>query len=150
MIEGSGSKPRWGPMGPTLLDVRNIRTATNKHIHDFFIDIMISVPDPGWLSRIRIFPSRIQGQKIPGSRIRIRIKEFKYFNLTQKIVFKLSEIWGGIFIPDADLDFLSRPDLWSRGKKGAGSRIRIRNTDNDPPYPSWIRSVKITTDYNSD
>jgi hypothetical protein len=30
-------------------------------------------------SRIQIFPSRIQGQTYSGSRIRIRIKEFKYF-----------------------------------------------------------------------
>jgi hypothetical protein len=30
-------------------------------------------------SRIRIFPSRNQGNKDSGSRIRIRIKEFKYF-----------------------------------------------------------------------
>jgi hypothetical protein len=37
--------------------------------------------------RIRIFASRIPGQK--DSRIRIRIKDFKY--LTQKVVFKLSE-----------------------------------------------------------
>jgi hypothetical protein len=36
-----------------------------------------SVADPGCLSRIRFFPSWIQGQK--DSRIRIRIKEFKYF-----------------------------------------------------------------------
>ena len=47
-----------------------------------------SVADPGCLSRIRIFSSRIQGQKDSGSRIGIRIKVF----LTQKIVSKLSEI----------------------------------------------------------
>ncbi len=34
------------------------------------------VTDPGCLSRIRILPSRIKGQKYSGSRI--RIKEFKY------------------------------------------------------------------------
>jgi hypothetical protein len=39
-----------------------------------------SVADPGCLSRIRIFPSWIQGRKDSGSRIRIRINEFKYFN----------------------------------------------------------------------
>ncbi len=38
--------------------------------------LTISVADPGCLSRIHIFPSRIQGQK----GFRIRIKEFKYFN----------------------------------------------------------------------
>ncbi len=46
----------------------------------------VSVADPGCLSRIRIFPSRIQGPKDSGSRI--RIKEFKYF-LTLKTVSKL-------------------------------------------------------------
>jgi hypothetical protein len=40
-----------------------------------------SIPDPG---------SRIQGHKDSGSQIRMRIKEFKYFN--PKIVSKLSEI----------------------------------------------------------
>jgi hypothetical protein len=35
------------------------------------------VADPGCLSRIRFFPSQIQGQKDSGSRIRVRIKEFK-------------------------------------------------------------------------
>ncbi len=38
-----------------------------------------SVADPGCLSRIRIFPSRIQGQKDSRSQIRTRLKEFKYF-----------------------------------------------------------------------
>jgi hypothetical protein len=43
-----------------------------------------SVADPGCLSRIldpyfSIPGSRIQGQKDSGHRIRIRIKEFKYF-----------------------------------------------------------------------
>ncbi len=58
------------------------------------------------------FPSRIPSQK--DSRIRIRIKEFKYFN--PKIVSKLSEIWSKIFIPDPNLDFLPIPD---RGVKKA-------------------------------
>jgi hypothetical protein len=47
-----------------------------------------SVGDPGCF-RIRIFPSRIQGQKDSGSNI--RIKGLKWF-LTQKIVSKLSEL----------------------------------------------------------
>jgi hypothetical protein len=33
-----------------------------------------------------------------------------------------------MFIPDPDLDFLPIPDPGSRGQKGTGSRIRIRNT----------------------
>jgi hypothetical protein len=32
-----------------------------------------------------------------------------------------------MFIPDPDLDFLPIPDPGSRGQKGTGSRIRIRN-----------------------
>jgi hypothetical protein len=47
-------------------------------------------------SRIRIFPSRIPGQKDSGSWIRIRIKEFKYF---QPNVFLSSQNY------DPDLDF---------------------------------------------
>ncbi len=46
-------------------------------------------PDPG--SRIK---------KISGSQIRIRKKEYKYFN--PKIVYKLSKIWSGMFIPNPD------------------------------------------------
>jgi hypothetical protein len=68
------------------------------------------VPDPG----SEFFPSRIQGQT--DSRIRIRIKEFKY--LTQKIVFKLSEIWSKMFIPD--------PDPKSRGQKGTESATQAK------------------------
>jgi hypothetical protein len=45
-----------------------------------FALVTLSVADPE-CSRIQIFPSRIQGQKDFGSRIRIRIKEFKYFYL---------------------------------------------------------------------
>ncbi len=76
-----------------------------------------SVADPGCLSRIRIlfFPSRI------------RIKEFKYFSL-KNMVSELSEIWSGLLIPDLDPEFLHIPGPGSRGQKGTGSRIRIRNS----------------------
>jgi hypothetical protein len=81
-----------------------------------------SVADPGVYPGSEFFPSRI----------RIRIKEFKYFN--PKIVSKVSEvhmfrdvhpgsgfqIWALIFLPI--------PDPGSRGQKGSGFRIRIRNT----------------------
>jgi hypothetical protein len=63
----------------------------------------------------------------PGSELfpsRIRINEFKYFS-----PFKLSEISSGLFIPDPDPDYLPIPDSGSRGEKGTGSRIRIRNTE---------------------
>ncbi len=56
---------------------------------------------------------------------RICIKEFEYFN--PKIVSKLSEI-SGLLVPDPDPDFLPIPDSGSRGQKGTGSRVRIRNT----------------------
>jgi len=41
---------------------------------------------------------------------------------------KLSEIWSGLFIPDPDPDYLPILDSGSRGQKGTGFRIRIRNT----------------------
>jgi hypothetical protein len=41
---------------------------------------LISVADPGYLSRIRIFLSRIPDPNVFHPRSRIRIKEFKYFN----------------------------------------------------------------------
>ncbi len=44
------------------------------------------------------------------------------------MVIKLSEIWSGLFIPDPDSDYLPFPEPGSRGQKGTGSRIRIRNT----------------------
>ncbi len=62
----------------------------------------------------------------PGSRI--HIKEFKYFN-SKNCFLKLYEIWSRLFIPDPDPDFIPIPDPGSRGQKGTGSRIRIRNTD---------------------
>jgi hypothetical protein len=44
------------------------------------------------------------------------------------MVSKHSEIWSGLFIPDPGPNFLPIPDPCSRGQKGTGSRIRIRNT----------------------
>ncbi len=49
--------------------------------------------------------------------------------LTKKKDSKLSEIWSGLFIPPGYRSrFLPNPDPGSRGQKGTGSRIRIRNT----------------------
>ncbi len=45
---------------------------------------------------------------------------------TQKIVTKLSKIW--IWNPGSGKNLLRIPDPGSRGQKGTGSRIRIRNT----------------------
>jgi hypothetical protein len=55
--------------------------------------------------RIRVFSILDPNFFHPGSRI--RLKKFKYFNLKK--------------------GFLSTPDPGSRGQKGTGSRIRIRN-----------------------
>ncbi len=76
---------------------------------------------------------QIQGQKDSGSRVLIRIKEFKYF--WPKKLFLCSRKYDpGMFIPDLDLDsYQSRtPNLGSRGQKGTGTRIRIRYTDSLP------------------
>jgi hypothetical protein len=66
----------------------------------------------------------------PGSRIRIRIKELKYFKRKNCLEALGNMIWdvlpgsgSRIRIPDPDLDFLP-----IKGLKGTGSRIRIRNT----------------------
>ncbi len=45
---------------------------------------------------------------------------------TTKTVSKLLEKWSEMFIPDPD--FFPIPDPGSRGQKGTGSRIRIRDT----------------------
>jgi hypothetical protein len=59
-----------------------------KKLYSQSILLHISVADPGCLSRIRIFPSRIQGQKDPGS-----ASASNYLNIfNPKIVSKLSEI----------------------------------------------------------
>ncbi len=83
--------------------------------------IISSVADPGCLSRIRIFPSRIRGQKDSGSRI--RIKEFKYFN--PKNCFKASEnmIWD--VHPGSGSWFFTHPGSRIQRSK----RHRICNTD---------------------
>jgi hypothetical protein len=56
-----------------------------------------------------IFPSRIQGQKIPDPHQRIQVF------LNQKIVSRLSE--SRMFIPDPGFSFSPIPDLATRSKK---------------------------------
>ncbi len=46
--------------------------------------------------------------------------------LTQKMVSKLSEIWSGLFSPDPGSGSWLFTHPGSRGRKGTGSRIRIR------------------------
>ncbi len=61
---------------------------------------------------------------------RIRIKEFKYYNL-KKWFLSTSEIWFGFFIPWSRSRIRCRIFIHpgSQGsKKGTGSRIQIRNT----------------------
>ncbi len=62
-----------------------IRTPAQRNIKYFKNQLKCSVADPGWLFRIRFFPSRTTGPGLKRSRIRIRIKEFKYFWPTKLI-----------------------------------------------------------------
>jgi hypothetical protein len=55
------------------------------------------------------------------------------------MVSKLKKIRSELFIPDPDADFLLFPDNRSRGQKGTGSRIWIRNTE------KFYNSLKIGT-----
>jgi hypothetical protein len=103
--------------------MRNVSRLGRLFIIKFSVDH--SGADPGCLSRIRIFYIPDPGYKvknISGSRICIRIKEFR--SLTQKIVSKLSEI-----DPECSsrIRILIFTHPGSRGQKGIGSRIRIRN-----------------------
>ncbi len=99
---------------------QKILNPTGIRIHKTLVSS--SDADPGCLSRIRIFSIPDPGSASKNVSI-----------LTQKIVTVLSEIWSWLFIPDPDPDFLSIPDPVSRGQKGTGSRIRIRNTGFFPP-----------------
>jgi hypothetical protein len=59
---------------------------------------------------------------------------------TQKIVNKLSKIW--VWDPGSEIRKKPIPDPGSRGQKGTGSRIRIRNTGQrygSGPDPSIIK-----------
>ncbi len=79
------------------------------------------IPDPG----SDFFPSRIPDPTFfhPGSRI--RIKEFKYFNPSKWF---LSSKKYDLGCSSRILFFLPIPDPGSRGQKGTGARIRIRNS----------------------
>ncbi len=110
----------------------------------------LSVADPGW-SRIRNFHprSRIKVQK--DSRIRIHIKEFKYFNPKNKIDSKLSEIWSKMFIPDLDLNFFPILDPGPRGQKGTGSWIRNTGMSMSQisAFPKYLRQFRTKSSKNS-
>jgi hypothetical protein len=73
-------------------------------------------------SRIRIYPSRIQGQKYSGSRI--RIKELSFFNPENcYLSYRKYDL-----VCSSRIRILIFTHPGSRGQKGTGSRIRIRNT----------------------
>jgi hypothetical protein len=81
---------------------------------------VVSVADPECLSRI-------PDPTFFHPRSRIRIKEFKYFNLKKWFLSSRKYDPGCLSrIPDPDPYFLPIPDPGSRGQKGTGSRIRIR------------------------
>jgi len=93
-------------------------------IRDVYLSL---IPDPNF------FHPGSRVKKIAESRIWIciRIKEFKYFN--SKKCFLSSRKYDPSYsfrnrIPDPDPDCLPIPDPGSRGQKGTGSRILIRNT----------------------
>jgi hypothetical protein len=70
----------------------------------------------------------------PGSEFfpsRIRIFSILDLHQLRDSVYKLSDISSGMFIPDPDPDF-THPG--SRGQKGIGSQIRIRNTGSGSDY----------------
>ncbi len=77
-----------------------IRIPAQRHVKYFEHLLKSSVGDPGWLSRIRFFPSRTTCPGLKRSRIQIRIKEFKLIFLIKKIDTKLSKIWSRMLIPD--------------------------------------------------
>ncbi len=61
---------------------------------------------------------------------------------TQKIVIKLSKIWVWVRDPRSRIQDPEKTYSGSRGQKGTGSRIRIRNTyvkDENPSQPKFIR-----------
>ncbi len=111
---------------------KKIAAFFDRSLFDLYLFGRGRVADPGsdfFPSRIRIFPI-----PDPGSASK------NLSTLTQKIVSKLSEIWSGLFIPDPDPGsgswFFNHPG--SRGQKGTGSRIRIRNTGRRASQSTFI------------
>ena len=65
---------------------------------------------------------------------------------TQKIVSKLSKIW--VWDPGSGKNLFRIPDPGSRGQKGTGSRIQIRNTGSFCYYPeNWRHTVRKGTNW---
>jgi hypothetical protein len=85
-----------------------------------------------FINRVKYFPD-------PRSRIRIRIKEFKYF-LPTKIVSKLPALRSGMFIPDPNLDFYPSqiPDQGVKKAPDAGSQIRTKARGSGSSTPWYL------------
>ncbi len=96
----------------------------------FFLGILAG---PGCVvgPRIRSFSFWIQGRKDPGSLIRIRIKEFKYFK-SQNLILNPSELWSWMFIPD--------PEFFSPSRIQGSKKHQIP----DPNPQHWL-SVSTST-----
>jgi hypothetical protein len=79
------------------------------------------------------FPSRIRTVSIPdpgsASKNLSILSPKKWFLSSRKY-----DLGCSSRIPDPDADFLPIPDPGSRGQKGTGSRIRIRNTGFPNPF----------------
>jgi hypothetical protein len=90
---------------------------------DDILGALISVADPGCLSRIPDPTFFHPGSELSPSRI--RIKEFKYFKPKKPKKWFLSsrkyDPGCSSWIPDPDADFLPIPDPGSRGQKATGS-----------------------------
>ncbi len=94
---------------------------------------VFSIPDPNSFhpgSRIRIHSIPDPGSEFFPSRIRIKV--FKYFKPKNKLFLSSR-------IPDRILSFYPSRilDPGSRGQKGTGSRIRVRNTDVTHFFPNF-------------
>ncbi len=96
---------------------------THSHLQAYLVT---SVADPG-LSRIQVFPSRIQGQKDSGSASR-NLSILNPKNSFLALGYMIRDV-GDPDPPDLDFDSLPIPDPGFRGEKCNGSRFRIRNID---------------------
>jgi hypothetical protein len=87
--------------------------------------LFTTVADPGFLSRIQLFSIPHPNFSIPDPHK--KIKKFKYFN-PKKWFLSSRKYDPGCSSRFPDPYLLPIPDPGSRGQKGTGSRIRIRNT----------------------
>jgi hypothetical protein len=105
----------------------------SQHIQ---LGVPTSVADPRCLSRIRLFSIPDPGSESKNLSI---LTPKKWFLSSRKYYRCCSSR-----IPNPDADFLPMPEPESRGQKGTGSRIRIRNTGSDYRirYPTRYRTYR--------